>query len=161
MQISRIYRGHLGKRKIEEAPGIFRSIQPAWGERNLRHLSRKIESDCFMAHIRSSTICDVTMNNCHSFSYKQYSFIHNGTINGFSSIKKDLINHLDNEILENVKAQTDSEHLFALILQFLKDDSIKDLISAVKKAFQWVEEKQKSLDDSNFSYLNILISDGS
>lgn len=147
-------------RKIEVEPGVFKSIQPAWGERNLRHISRKIKSDCFMAHIRSSTIGDVTVNNCHPFSYEKYSFVHNGTINGFSNIRKDLINELDNEMLENVKAQTDSEHLFFLIMQFLKNDKEKNLLHAVKKAFVWIESKQEILDDKNFAYLNILISDG-
>ena len=60
-------------------PGLFKSTQPAWNDANLRHLSRKISSSCFMAHVRASTVGDVSQDNCHPFSYGPYTFVHNGT----------------------------------------------------------------------------------
>ena len=36
-------------------PGEFRSTEPAWNDRNLRQLSRHLESPLVFAHIRAST----------------------------------------------------------------------------------------------------------
>src|SRR6056300_1646366 len=59
---------------IDSHPGVFKSIQPAWNDNNLIHLSQKIRSPCFLAHVRASTIGDVNQNNCHPFAYENYAF---------------------------------------------------------------------------------------
>jgi glutamine amidotransferase len=38
-----------------QTPAVFRSIEPAWNERNLRELASHVESPLFLAHIRAST----------------------------------------------------------------------------------------------------------
>ena len=55
---------------IDNTPGIFKSTQPAWNDNNLKHLCNKLLSNCFLGHVRASTVGDVTINNCHPFSYK-------------------------------------------------------------------------------------------
>lgn len=143
--------------EIDPSPGIFRSIQPAWNNTNLRHLARKIQSDCFLGHIRKSTVGDVNINNCHPFHYQNFAMVHNGTIKNFGNIKKQLIDELDNDLFLNISGNTDSECLFLLIMQFAKQDSLED---AVLKAFAWVREKQAALDDTNYAKINIAITDG-
>jgi glutamine amidotransferase len=106
--------------EVDNKPGIFKSIQPAWNDKNLSHIAQKVASNCFLGHIRASTIGDVTFNNCHPFSYQEYSFAHNGTIRQFEKLRRDLINFIDEELFLSIKAQTDSEHLFFLIMHFLK-----------------------------------------
>lgn len=140
-------------------PGLFKSIQPAWNDANLRHLSRKISSPCFMAHVRASTVGDVSQDNCHPFSYGRYTFVHNGTIHFFNGIKRDLMAQLRDEKYLRVRGQTDSEHLFFLIMQYLEEEG-QDLEKAVLKAFTWVLRQQEAKDRDHFSRLNILISDG-
>ena len=103
--------------EIDKIPGVFKSTQPAWNDNNLKHLANKIKSSCFLAHVRASTVGDIVLNNCHPFSYHEYAFVHNGTIRFFDKIKRQIINELDDIIFSEIKAQTDSEHLFFLIMQ--------------------------------------------
>ena len=39
----------------EEAPAVFKSVEPAWNDRNLRELAPHIRSGLVFAHIRAST----------------------------------------------------------------------------------------------------------
>ena len=66
---------------IDPIPAIFKSIQPAWNDQNLRHITSKVESTCFIGHVRASTIGNVNTVNCHPFSFENFAFVHNGTIN--------------------------------------------------------------------------------
>ncbi len=147
-------------KEVSPEAGIFRSTQPAWNNSNLRHLSSKVKSNCFLGHVRDSTVGDVTVNNCHPFAYQQYSFVHNGTIAHFEKVRRALMQELDDEIFSKVKAQTDSEHLFFLIMQFLKNDPNHSLEQAVLKTFQWIVNFQEKSDAEHFSRLNIVITDG-
>ena len=36
-------------------PGLYRAIQPAWNDENLRDLAAQVESGLFLAHVRRST----------------------------------------------------------------------------------------------------------
>ena len=36
-------------------PGIFKSMEPAWNDRNLRELAAHVESPLFIAHVRATT----------------------------------------------------------------------------------------------------------
>lgn len=143
-----------------DGPGTFKSTQPAWNDSNLLHLADKIRSTCFLSHVRASTVGDVNFNNCHPFYYKQYSFVHNGTIRQFCKIKRALLNKLDDDLYEEIKGQTDSEHLFFLIMQFLKDNPEHTLAMAVQQAFNWVINQQEKADDGHYARLNIVITDG-
>jgi glutamine amidotransferase len=145
--------------KIDREPGIFKSIQPAWNDTNLVHISKKIESNCFLGHIRASTIGDVTHSNCHPFANNEYSFVHNGTIRHFDKIKRKLLEQLSEDLFLSIKGQTDSECLFHLILKYLYEDECA-LESAVRKAFDWICEAQSQYDDTHFSRLNIVITNG-
>lgn len=145
---------------IDDTPGIFKSTQPAWNDNNLKHICNKILSNCFLGHVRASTVGDVTINNCHPFSYQKYSFVHNGTIRHFEKIRRSLLNVLKEELFYQIKAQTDSEHLFFLIMHFLFDDIEQNLEQAVLKAFKWVVDNQYQEDEAHLSKLNIIITDG-
>lgn len=145
---------------LNDEPGIFKSTQPAWNDNNLKHISKGIEASCLLAHIRSSTVGDVTFNNCHPFSYKEYSLVHNGTIRNFEKVKRPLIEKLNDKLFFNIKGETDSEHLFFLIMQHLYYGTKNTLESAIKEAFDWIVNLQAQHDDESFSKINIFITNG-
>ena len=145
---------------IEPEPGIFKSIQPAWNDANLKHIASKIKSSCFLGHVRASTVGDVSINNCHPFTYRKYAFVHNGTIRHFEKVRRPLMNQLDDEFFDAIKAQTDSEHLFYLIMQCLKHNPNYTLEQAVTNAFKYIVDWQKVEGKESFSRLNIVITDG-
>ena len=65
---------------IDPYPALFRSIQPAWNDPNLRYLAPKIRSNCFFAHVRAASSGDVSIDNNHPFHYQRMLFMHNGDI---------------------------------------------------------------------------------
>src|SRR2546423_2187863 len=49
------------------APAVFRSIEPAWNDRNLRELAGHVSSPVVFAIIRAATGTPVQTMNCHPF----------------------------------------------------------------------------------------------
>ena len=102
---------------ISSEPALFTSVSPAWNDRNLLHLTSKIKSPAFFAHVRAATGGGVTKYNCHPFIYKQWMMMHNGGITNFNQVKRHLRRLLDDDLYRWIQGETDSEHLFALFLQ--------------------------------------------
>jgi glutamine amidotransferase len=141
---------------ISRFPGVFKSTQPAWNDNNLIHISEKVRSACFLAHIRASTVGDVNQSNCHPFYFEDYSMVHNGTIRCFDKYKKKMIDEIEEDLFLKIRGNTDSECFFFLIMHFLRQ--YKSLEVAVKKAIEWVVNIQESGD--GFSRINIIITNG-
>jgi glutamine amidotransferase len=139
-------------------PGLFKSIQPAWNDENLKYLARHIQSKCFLGHIRASTVGDVYRVNCHPFTYQNFAFVHNGTIRPFTGIRRAMINQLDEPLYLQIKGQTDSECLFYLVMQYYQQH--QNLVMAVGQAIDWVVAYQQGHDEKHFSRLNLVMTDG-
>src|SRR3712207_3835370 len=73
-----------------ETPAVFRSIEPAWNDRNLREVASHLPSPLFLAHIRASTGTAVQQTNCHPFRHGKWLWVHNGLVRYFHSIKREL-----------------------------------------------------------------------
>jgi glutamine amidotransferase len=101
-----------------EQPGLFRSVHPAWNDRNLRELVTHVSSALFFAHIRASTGTAVQETNCHPFRFGSWLFMHNGLIRGFPRVKRDLLLEVEPTLLPAIEGSTDSELLFYLALTF-------------------------------------------
>jgi predicted glutamine amidotransferase len=104
-------------------PGLFRSIEPAWNDANLRELSAHIESGLFFAHIRAAIGSPVQQTNCHPFRHGRWLFMHNGYIAEFATLKRDLMLAVDPSLFATIAGGTDTEVLFHLALTAgLEDD---------------------------------------
>jgi glutamine amidotransferase len=122
----------LGWYGDQETPGVFRSIEPAWNDRNLRELSSQITSGLVFAHIRASTGSPVQQTNCHPFRHGRWLFMHNGFVDGLHEIKRDLALAVDPSLYPEIEGTTDTELLFHLALSFgLKDDPPQAVARAV------------------------------
>ena len=117
-------------------PGIFRSTEPAWNDRNLRELSAHARSGRVFAHIRASTGSPVQQTNCHPFRSGRWLWMHNGSIADFRALKRDLVLAVDPELYPDIEGSTDSELFFFLALSFgLREDPP----TAVARAVHFVE----------------------
>ena len=147
-----------------DVPAVFRSITPAWNNRNLHNLARVVVSRSIFAHVRAATQSSgVNEANCHPFRFENYLFMHNGDIGNFRQIRRRLLESVCDEAFNNVYGSTDSEHFFAVIIDELKkrksltalnlaravDASIKRVIRIVNKYGEGVP-----------SYINIAIGNG-
>jgi predicted glutamine amidotransferase len=99
-------------------PGVFHSTEPAWNDQNLRELADHVSSSHFFAHVRAAIGSAVQQTNCHPFRHGQWLFMHNGYINEFGTMKRDLVLAVDPSLYPQIKGQTDSEVLFFLALTF-------------------------------------------
>ncbi len=102
----------------EPIPGVFRSVEPAWNDQNLRELAGHVRSPLFFAHIRAAIGSAVQQTNCHPFRHGRWLFMHNGFIAGFDTIKRDLALAVDAPLYPEIKGQTDTEILFHVALTF-------------------------------------------
>ena len=120
-----------------QTPALFRSIEPAWNDRNLREVAGHVESPLFLAHIRASTGTAVQQTNCHPFRHENWIWVHNGLVNDFHLIKRDLALAVDESLYPQMEGSTDSEMLFYLALTFGLED---DPPAAVERMVGFVEE---------------------
>jgi len=117
-------------------PGIYRSTEPAWNDQNLHELAGQISSPLFFTHIRAAIGSAVQQTNCHPFRHENWLFMHNGYINEFATIKRDLILAVDPSLYPEIQGTADTEVLFFLALTFgLQDDPA----AAVQEAVGFVE----------------------
>ena len=106
-----------------DTPAVFRSIEPAWNDRNLRALSAHIRSPLVFAHIRASTGSPVQQTNCHPFQHGRWLWMHNGMIREYHRLKRDLTLAVSPERYPDIEGTTDSEVMFHLALSFgLEED---------------------------------------
>ena len=73
-----------------DEPGVYKHIQPAWNDPNLRDLCDHMQSNMFVAHVRAATDTAIQRTNCHPFRYGKWLFVHNGQIRGFEKIRREL-----------------------------------------------------------------------
>ncbi len=118
-------------------PGVFRSIEPAWNDQNLRELSGHVSSGHFFAHIRAAIGSAVQQTNCHPFRHGRWLFMHNGYVADFARVKRDLALAVDESLYPEIAGQADTELLFYLALTFGLEDDPPD---AVARAIGVVEE---------------------
>ncbi|MEE9451598.1 MAG: class II glutamine amidotransferase [Gammaproteobacteria bacterium] len=149
---------------IDDEPGLFKSVQPAWNDQNLCHMTSKIRATCFAAHVRASTIGNVNILNCHPFAHQQFLFVHNGRISGFKQIKRQVLDSLNDETFDLINGQTDSEHFFALLMDSLfqnnKTFTVDNLAEAMHLAIHKINSMQQRLNNQALSILNTVLTDG-
>jgi predicted glutamine amidotransferase len=122
-------------------PGVFRSVEPAWNNENLHELAGHIRSPLFFTHVRAAIGSPVQQSNCHPFRHDRWLFMHNGYIDGFAAIKRDMVMAVDESLFPQISGTTDTEALFYLALTFgLADDPPE----AVARAIGFVEERGRS-----------------
>jgi predicted glutamine amidotransferase len=119
-----------------ETPGVFRSIEPAWNDRNLHELAGQISSPRVFAHIRASTGSPVQQTNCHPFRRGRWLFMHNGFIGGLPQVRRDLALAVDPSLFPEIEGTTDTELLFYLSLTYGLEE---DPPTAVARAVGLVE----------------------
>jgi glutamine amidotransferase len=119
-----------------ETPAVFRSIEPAWNDRNLRELAGHITSGLVFAHIRASTGSPVQQTNCHPFRHGRWLWMHNGFVADLNRVKRDLVLAVDPALFPDIEGTTDSELLFHVALTLGLED---DPVSAVRRTIYLVE----------------------
>jgi predicted glutamine amidotransferase len=139
------------------APARYRSVHPAWNDVNLIELADHIESPLFLSHIRAAIGSPVQQTNCHPFRHGRWLFVHNGMINGFGELRRDLLLAVDPSLFNGIAGSADSEVFFHLALTFGLED---DPLGAMERAVAFVEDKARERGVENAVQMTVGISDG-
>lgn len=151
--------------ELHAEPAVFRSITPAWNNRNLASLSKVVTSSCVLAHVRAATnLSGVNEANCHPFRFERYLFMHNGDVGGFRGVRRHLLETVSDEAFGNVYGSTDSEHIFALVVDELQRLAIGDpatrLATALHRAIERVVKLAEEYGGGEEGFLNLVLTDG-
>ena len=146
--------GWYGNRDV---PGLYRSIAPAWADRNLRELAGQIESPLFLAHVRAATGTPVEQTNCHPFRHGRWLFVHNGFIDDYLSLRRELLLAVDPGVFAGIEGTTDSELMFHLALTFGLDE---DPLGALERMAGFVEETGQGHGVAEPLQMTVGLSDG-
>ncbi len=141
-----------------DAPGIFRSIEPAWNDQNLREIASAVTTPLFFSHVRAAAGPPIQQTNCHPFRHENWLFMHNGLVANFGRVKRDLTFAVDPALYPLIHGTTDSEVLFHLALTYgLRDDPI----AAVERAIRKVEQVGHDHDVQFPMQGTVAVTDGS
>lgn len=146
--------GWYGKRNV---PGVYKDIRPAWNDKNLQALAAQIESPMFLAHVRATTGSPVQRTNCHPFNHEKWLFVHNGAINQFDKLHRDLAIAVSPQLFPYISGSTDSELMFLLALTFGMDG---DVHAGISRMAGFVEHTAAQNGVENALEMTLGISDG-
>ena len=150
--------------EVTTEPVTFVSVNPAWSNRNLRNLAPKIKTECLIAHVRAASVGEVSESNCHPFQYNNILMAHNGGVEEFSKIKRHLRSPLSDELYNWIKGQTDSEHIFASLINNLKTtyDAItpETVVDSFEHTFRNIKHLMTKYEIQEPAYLNMVFTDG-
>lgn len=134
----------------------YRQSMPIWNDPNLHDLSNSIKQSIWLAMVRSATPgLGTHYSNTQPFSYQQWLFMHNGYILDFARTARRQIRHiLNHEFEANIRGDTDSEYIFALILHYLAEH--KQPLEAIRITFDTIAD----IIGPERALLNIVLSNG-
>lgn len=139
------------------SPGLYKHIQPAWNDANLRDLCYHTQSHMFIAHIRAATGTAIQRTNCHPFRHNNWLFVHNGVIREAAMLRRELALELDKELFPKISGTTDSELMFYLALHF---GMAHDVYAGVTRMVGFVEKVGREAAIEHPIQMTLGITDG-
>lgn len=140
-------------------PYFYKNVLPIWNDANLPQLGRYIQSHCYLGYVRSATSnLSVDLINCQPFVHQNLLFIHNGYIDNFrKSLYRPIRNNLSDVAYQHIEGTTDSEHIFALIVNEIENKQIGLAQALANTIVKLIQLSQPS--NIGFS-ANIVLSNG-
>jgi len=127
---------------------VYREAIRALNSEHFQPLSRKARSHIFICHVRRGTCGGRWEENCHPFRWRNWLFVHNGSVP-----REPLWKHLRRCHRDAIEGETDSEVYFHWILQNIEAHE-GDVVDGIRSALEIIYEA------NDFTGLNFLLSDG-
>ena len=136
-------------------PALYRTAAPIWADPNQRWMNERLAVRSLIGAVRSATPgIGFELANVQPFARGRIAFTHNGFITGFrQGAQRALRESLGREAYESVEGSSDSEHIFALVL-----DARGALLEAVREALMRLDRICASLDRT--AVATLLLGDG-
>lgn len=143
-----------------QEPFTYRHTMPMWNDPNLAPLCRYITTGCSVSYIRSATPGQgVDISNCQPFQSGPLLFTHNGYIKQFrDKLYRPMRQLMSDRVYASIHGNTDSEHIWGLLLTALSAEPGRSLEAALAIALRQLlalaEEHNTPIA------ANVLLSDG-
>jgi len=122
-----------------------RQIDPAHESEGYRRRASEIESIGVVAHVRRATIGEPQLANTHPFREDDALLVHNGHVGAFDRVRPRLLETMGQRWADAVEGETDSEHVFALLMSRLDErtpHAMADVLArTVTDVRGWCEEE--------------------
>jgi predicted glutamine amidotransferase len=141
-------------------PRIERQAWAAYHGEPFRQAAARAYARTVLAHVRAATVGPPALENTHPFSDGAWSFVHNGTIPGFPSIRQAMLAAMTERHRGAVRGETDSEHLFHFILSLYERQPERPLEDALRTAIREVMAWSGAAAPSQPAGLNVILTDG-
>jgi glutamine amidotransferase len=143
----------------DDEPAVYRSNGSLWSDRSFAGIAPKIRARTIFAAVRSATPgLPVEESGVPPFSSGPFMFMHNGAIEDFRRrVMRPLRDSLSDESYFGLLGVTDSETIFACLLDLLREDPT-DLTGATAETIRHVTEVCDRL--SVKATLNLAVTDG-
>ena len=148
----------IGWYDANDATATYVNPMPIWSDINLEGLARTLTNDLWVASVRSATSGFASgAANTQPFRDDDLIFTHNGFIAEFNrSMRSKALDFLEADISTEIRGNTDSEYLFALLRQLAlenEDASLESLIGeSLTLVADWVGNQE--------ALLNLIVTDG-
>jgi len=129
---------------VNGSTSCFRQVKPASESSDYRKQALQMEGTTVLAHVRRATVGQPDHANTHPFRHRSALLIHNGHVPAFEEVRPRLLDRLDEDRRRIVRGDTDSENIFALLLQLREETPEAPLHEVTRKAVKlvqgWVED---------------------
>ena len=144
----------------DHTPIWDRQAWAAYHGEHFRRAAARIYAQTVLAHVRKATVGPPSIDNTHPFVDKHLSFIHNGTVPGFAAMRERMLTMMTDAHRNAIQGDTDSEHVFRLLLSIWAEAPAKPLVAIVRETIgqvlAWCEEFRPGAPIG----LNIMLTDG-
>lgn len=139
-------------------PATYANPAPIWSDDNLPALARTLEADLWVGEVRSATAGNpVHRYNTMPFCDARWLFVHNGYVSDFhTQVRPALSAMLSAGIAADIRGNTDSEYLFAVLRQLFHNDPAIAPGAAIRQLFTIIGEHLGTGE----ALLNLLLTDG-
>jgi gamma-glutamyl hercynylcysteine S-oxide hydrolase len=143
----------------DDEPAVYRSNGSLWSDRSFAGIAPRIRARAVFAAVRSATPgLPVEESGVPPFSKGPFMFMHNGAIQNFrQKAMRKLRDSLSDEAYSGLLGVTDSETIFAGLLDLLRQDPA-DLTGATRDTIRHVTEACDRLGVE--ATLNLAVTDG-
>lgn len=98
-----------------------REVGPAFESEEYRKDAARVDARTVLAHVRRATVGASRVENTHPFRREGSMLAHNGHIPAFEELRPRIREQMSPELERAIRGDTDSEHVFHLLLSRLRD----------------------------------------
>ncbi|EPQ55725.1 N-terminal nucleophile aminohydrolase [Gloeophyllum trabeum ATCC 11539] len=157
-------------------PTIYKVLSQPTTDPVFTSLCANTASTTLFAHIRAASPgSPIHIYNAHPFTFGRHTFMHNGGVTGFDSIRREVLAEMSEDAAKAMRGTSDSEHVAALFFTYLAErrgpdvwdqrHPLEEVKAALERAVQKIIDIQKEVlpkkgVEYGASSLNIAITDG-